>query len=483
MYADYSPLEDDRNLIDIMKDFTSIVSRLGKIDINNKRLSSLLSDSDILRDDIIAAVKGIRTNTTATMDKFYDKHSVVLADELLTTGAALLVGARTSLSELLGNTETSFDHQHAQYREKIMSKIEENSNTASSLIKTWLAGDYWNLPRPMVSNLAVTISASLDKTGPTKAYAIFRTTTSSTATVETVQAWATEAEKHNEKQPGALQFSYTFRIDSSDVEFWNHKRTVAELGIKELMLPIGMRAPVSEKIKQTFRFGSRKDAEILKEPEFVKADDYHLLTASLQGDRTLVVELAGDISTPETDLFRVTFDVSNLQDSLHYGEEQRPSSTSSRPKIDYLSKADRGTVVTLTDLLQIGEIEKNSDLSKIHLLGAAVLSRIKTLRAPEMVQSRGRLDELKTHDSVSVIPSALLRGDYDALFEFLESVASSFAPFVTRMKEKTTVHGELTLKEELGEGQRKEFSVRIDDLKSQLKDTQYGNRISDAMGL
>jgi len=122
-------------------------------------------------------------------------------------------------------------------------------------------------------------------------------------------------------------------------------------------------------------------------------------------------------------------------------------------------------------------------MSKIHLLGATVLTRMRTLQAPEIVRSRGILEELKTHDNVVIIPSALQRGDFSALFEFLESVACSFAPFIRKMKEKTTLPGELTLKEELGSGQRKEYSVRIDDLKSQLTDMRYGNRVVAAMGL
>ena len=43
--------------------------------------------------------------------------------------------------------------------------------------------------------------------------------------------------------------------------------------------------------------------------------------------------------------------------------------------------------------------------------------------------------------------------------------------------------GELTLKEEIGGGQRKEYSVRAEDLKSQLSDTDNGKAIYDALGL
>jgi hypothetical protein len=483
MYADYSPLEDDRNLVDIVKDFILLVSKLSRIDINNKKLGLLLSDSDGLRTDIIAAIKQIRTNTTFTMDKFYNEHSDVLANDLLTTGGIILVDTKNSLSELLGNTETSFDQQHTRYKENLLARINENNSTASNMIQSWLAGDYRNLPRPIVSNLVVTTTALIDR-NDLKSYGISRTTRTSTAAGGTVHAALEEEKKGDRNEPSALQFFYTYRIDGSDLEFWGNRRTVAELGIRELTLPVGMKAPISEKIKQSFRFGSRKDVGISKEPELVKVDNYHLLRVSLEGDKTLSIELAEDAARADTDLFRISYDLGTLSNSaMQYEGQQFPSSAISRPKIDYLFKDNGGTPVTRSDILQIDEIQKNTDISKIQLLGAAILSKIRILQAPQIVQSRGRLEELKTHESEIVIPASLKQGDFASLFEFLESVASSFAPYIGKMKERTQVQGELTIREELGSGQRREFSVRLDDLKSQLKDSEYGNRIGSAMGL
>lgn len=469
MYADYSPLEDDRNLVEIIKEFTSLASRIGRMDVNSKKLAALLSDSDGLRQDIIAAIKNIRTDTTFTMDKFHDEHVDVLSNELLTKGAALLMDTKNSLSELLKSTETGFDEQHARYRDKVALMINENNTAASSLVQTWLAADSMNLPRPILANLAVTASASLDRKSGSKNYETFRTTTSAA----TVQAGDSA-----QKGTDALQFSYTFRIDPSELEFWNYRRIVTDLGIRELLLPVGMKAPVSERIKQSFRFGSRKDAEVMKEPEFVKADGYCLVAASLNDNKSLVVELAKDPSRPEEGgLFRIAYDVASLS-----VPGQQHASTGTRPKIDYIVH-DGGNLITESDLLQIAEIQKNSDMSKIHLLGSAVLARIRTLQDPQVVRSRGTLIELRTRNDNVVIPSGLQEGNYRALFEFLESIAFSYAPFVKKMQEKTSVQGELALREELGGGQRKEYSVRVDDLRSQLKDTEHGKMIAVAMGL
>lgn len=471
MYADYSPLEDDRNLVEIIKEFTSLASRMGRMDANGKKLAALLSDSDGLRQDIIAAIKNIRTDTTFTMDKFRDKHVDVLSNELLTKGAALLMDTKNSLSELLKNTETGFDEQHTRYREKIALMINENNSAASNLVQTWLAADSMNLPRPILANLAVTAGASLDRKSGAKNYETFRTT----ASAATVQAG--QAGDSAQKATDALQFSYTFQIDPSELEFWNYRRIVTDLGIRELLLPVGMEAPVSERIKKSFRFGSRKDAEVMKEPEFVKADGYCLVAASLNDNKTLVVELAKDPARPEeSGLFRITYDVASLSVPGQH------ASAGARPKLDYVVQ-DGGNLTTESDLLQIAEIQKNSDVSKLHLLGSAVLARIRILQDPQVIRSRGKLTELRTRNDNVVIPTGLQEGNYRALFEFLESIAFSYAPFVKKMQEKTSVNGELVLKEELGGGQRKEYSVRVDELRSQLKDTEHGKMIAAAMGL
>ncbi len=463
MYADYSPLEDDRNLVEVVKEFVALVSRLGRLDVNNRKLASLASDSDRLRQDIISAIKHIKTNTTYTMEKFHDEHADVLSNDLLTKGAALLMDTKRSLSDLLATTETGFDEQHAKYREKISSKISENNTAASSLVQAWLSGDHRHLPRIILSHLNVTISASLDgKNG--KSYDIVRTSASAIVDAGSDQ-----------EGPGALPFAYSFRIDSSELEFWNFRRNVTELGIRDLMLPTGMKAPVSEKIKQKFRFGSRKDSEVIKEPEFVKADGYFLVSATLQGFKTLVLELAADPSNMENgDVFRIAYDVGSL--------EQQNAAGASMPKLDYVSK-EEGNLVTETDLLQIAEVKGASDLSKIRLLGTAVLSRSRILQDPQLLSARGKLEELRIQNDKVVIPAALDEGQYDSLFTFLESIAQSYSPFVKQMQARTPVKGELTLKEELGGGQRKEYSVRSEELRSQLSDTERGKAIAYALGL
>jgi hypothetical protein len=73
--------------------------------------------------------------------------------------------------------------------------------------------------------------------------------------------------------------------------------------------------------------------------------------------------------------------------------------------------------------------------------------------------------------------------DFELLFEFLGHVASPFGVIVDRLKKKTPVPDELILRQDADGGQRKEFTVRLDDLRSQLADARFGGAILEALGL
>ena len=469
LYADYSPLEDDRNVIEMLKGYVSLTARLIELRTGNEKLSSILKDSESLRRGIAASLGQIRTGTASTIQSFGEKHSEVMAAELRGEGLAMLENVKGKLSELLGDAESDFNAELHRYKETISAKITGNNAGAIALVQEWLSRDHANFPRPLLASLASNVVVAL---GQGEGYDISRF-----ATVA-----MTKAEHSVEKQPpeqnDAMQFSYVIKIDASELEFWNYKRKASELGVKDLMLPVGMKAPMSEKLKQTFRFGS-KDSEISKEPEFKRVDDYYIVRAELAVGKTLTLQLASDAMAGPDSLFRITYDVDSLTDV-----QKTPSNPSRRqPRIDHVAATD-GQPLETTDLLQIGEIERMSDTSKIMLLGAAALARMNILTDPATVASRGKLESLKLHDCEIITAGKIQEEvDFERLFEFLGHVASPFGVIVDRLKKKTPVQDELILRQDADGGQRREFTVRLDELRSLLADARFGRPISETLGL
>lgn len=468
LYADYSPLDDDRNVIEMLKAFVSLTSGLIRLHTGRERMSSVLDDSDSLRNEILSAIKEIRSHTTSSIENYRERNSEALATELREDSSTLLKETQSTLITLLNDTEVNFADRHQKYKENIAGKIKENDDRAVALVQEWLSKDYLNLPRPVLSNLTSTVVASLGPSGSLEQYSIQRVASSALSKAE-------EREETN-----ALRFSYTTRIEAKDLEFWNYKRKISELGIRELMLPAGLKASISEKFKQTFKFGQK--GEPAREPDFRKVDDYYVVHAELQGHKSLLVQVAADVGLLDNNLFTITYAVDSLSEPHAHSSSSRTQPSELRPKIDYRA-TDNGQISEITDLLQMGEIERMSDLPKIRLLGTAILSKMGILTDHATIASRGQLESLSTDDAEIIKSARTQKVDFVRLFEFLGLVASIFRPTLNKLREKTPMKDEIILRQELPGGQRKEFTIRLEDLRSQLGDEKYGKPVLTTLGL
>lgn len=473
LYADYSPLGDHRNIIEMLKNFVSLTGRLIQFHTNNEKLASLLNTAESIRQDVIRTVNQIKTNTQDGMNRFHNKYPDALATDLHTSSTALLDDGSKAIFSLLGNTEAGFAEQYKNYTDGILSRIQENHASAFNLVQSWLAGDYKNFPKPLLSSFSTEVSVNIESAGP-KAYTAYR---KSSSTKQTTRNQGLNKEK------GSMGLSYKFRIETSELEFWRSPRRISEFGVKDLLLPVGMKATISEKIKQAFRFGSSKNDDLAKEPDFVKVDDFYLLSSRLVEDKTLTLQIVGDLSKPDLDLFDISFDLGNLSNSHPHLKHAQSLRDRSHPKLNYKS-GKNGTPSEAADLLHVKEIAQASDFSKIYFCGTAILEKLKILQTTDVVVSTGQLELKGIDDDHFLTIDGRNEIEFPLLFDFLNFVASSFAPFVKRLKERTPVGGELILRQEVESGKRTEFSVRLDDLKSQLPDIHYcGKKVSDTLQL
>jgi hypothetical protein len=464
LYADYTPLGDNRNLVEMLKDFVSLTGKLIRLHIDNEKLVSTLKTAESLRQDVVIAVKQLRTNTVNAMDWFHNKHPDALISNLHTSSAALLNDVGKTISSLLDNTESGFDEQHEKYKENIMSRVGHNNRTAVSMLESWLSADYKNFPALMLSSISAEWNLIIESTD-LKGYAFYRNASTKQRGRNTTR----------NKEKNAMNLNYVFRIDTSESEFWHNVKRISEFGLKDLMLPIGMKAPISQKLKKAFSFGSRKDNDVVMEPEFVKVDDYYLLSCRLDGEKTLFIQLVPDLAKPEDELIEITYDISNfLSLCSQYADSKAPSGTA-RPAIKYKSRKN-GQSLERTDLLQIKEIAQACDDSRIWFLGTTILDKLRILQNANIVSSVGKLQLLKANDSDILMFDAEMKVNFALLFELLSFMASAFTPLIKNLKERTPVGGELILREEVEKGQRKEYTVRLDDLKSQLPATHYCGR-------
>ena len=84
LYADYSPFNDNRNVIEMLRDFVSLTSRLIKLQTDNDKLASYINTADALRQDACQAIKQLRSSIAGPIDSFRDKHPDALSTEFHT---------------------------------------------------------------------------------------------------------------------------------------------------------------------------------------------------------------------------------------------------------------------------------------------------------------------------------------------------------------------------------------------------------------
>jgi hypothetical protein len=169
LYADYSPFDENMNVIETLKDFVSITGRIIRIHSDNEMMAAALSSADTLRQDVILALKQVSTNTANAIDWFHKKYPDALTTNLHTSSAALLNDAKKNISDLLMNTESGLEEQCKKYKDNIISRISDNHATVAALLQSWLSRDYKSFPTSLFSDLLVEMTVNID-TANLKAY-------------------------------------------------------------------------------------------------------------------------------------------------------------------------------------------------------------------------------------------------------------------------------------------------------------------------
>jgi hypothetical protein len=492
LFGDYTPFDENKNFINMLKDFVSVSSNIIQIHKNVERLRFVLNNAELLENEMIAKIKQLKNSTDASMDVFHKNYHEGIINALFPTptGTDLFFQIKNTLIHQLTDGEKEYARHSEEYKKYIHSKIEDFYKNAASLLQDWLSKDNFNLPFALTSNLLNVVEVSIDQNDD-NSYRISRT---SSITIEKKKAVKFADTAIDDR---ASYLFYSFIIDVSSIEFWNHKRKVSDLGIEDMLIPVGFKTSISEKLKRSFRFVSRGEDDqtpMEKDPEFVSADDYYLSYLKLEGSKTLFLILADDASKLDDKVMKINYDMADWYqndfndkvDDVSAKAEfyKRLISEGKVPKIDYIQDKE----IRRLNLFQ-KEFLQFTDISKIFLLGKVLTDKMNSILNPKAIASHIKLESIKVDDKDAITvnrdsansPSLLY--NEELVISFLESVATGFAPLILKLKTKSPVEGELILRYETGDRQREEYVVRTKEINSQLSSTNEGKRISSMLGL
>jgi hypothetical protein len=492
LFGDYTPFDENKNFINMLKDFVSVSSNIIQIHKNVERLRFVLNNAELLENEMIAKIKQLKNSTDASMDAFHKNYHEDIINALFPTptGTDLFFQIKNALIHQLTDGEKEYARHSEEYKKYIHSKIEDFYKNAASLLQDWLSKDNFNLPFALTSNLLNVVEVSIDQNDD-NSYRISRTSSITIQKKKAVKFADTAIDDR------ASYLFYSFIIDVSSIEFWNHKRKVSDLGIEDMLIPVGFKTPISEKLKRSFRFVSRGEDDqtpVEKDPEFVSADDYYLSYLKLEGGKTLFLILADDASKLDDKVMKINYDMADWYqndfndkvDDVSAKAEfyKRLISEGKVPKIDYIQDKE----IRRLNLFQ-KEFLQFTDISKIFLLGKALTDKMNSILNPKAIASHIKLESIKVDDKDAITvnrdsaKSPSLLYNEELVISFLEYVATGFAPLILKLKTKSPVEGELILRYETSDRQREEYVVRTKEINSQLSSTNEGKRISSMLGL
>jgi hypothetical protein len=488
LFGDYTPFDENKNFLIILKDFVSLSTSIIQKHLDVEKLLFVLKNTKLLQNEVIAKIEESKSSVETSVVDFHKKYNEDLISTILPMPVAneLFFKAKDSLIDQLTTAEKKYIKQSEEYEKFVQSKIIDSYKNAIALLQSWLIKDHYYFPSAVTSESLKIVKVYIDKNNNNKMYRISRTCT---IMLESTRILPSETALNT----AISCITYSFLINTSEIKPWNEKRRISDLGIDDILIPVGFKIPISEKLKRSFRFVSNNydtHNPLEKEPDLIDASNYYLAQATLEGVKTLSVDLAKDPSDLDDKVIKICYNL----DTLYDNEITQPASYNDLlpkdklPRIEYIQKEGSPSINVLQK-----ELLRFTDISKIVLLGRTLVDEMDVLLNPTSVYSNFKLESIRINnkDAIKVnntsndtsSQSKSLLYDEDIVISFLELIAGLFSHLIQKLREKSPVNGELILKHIIDNGERKEYVVRIEELDSQLSSTDEGKRISNILGL
>src|SRR5918998_2318273 len=490
LYADYSPLEENIDFLSQLRDFSSLSDMIFQAHNDFEQLRSVLANAESLESEILSKIDQLINTIGDTFSNFGSRHNEPLRERYsIPTEADPFVIASSTLRSNIIHSKEVFLKQSDSYRRYIYSRIEGSLSSALEPLNELITKSYEKLPHTMTSSLQKGLKISIDDSfGDSKHYNI--------VLINTLPPDSSNISENT------IFLSYSLSVRSTEIEFWNQRRKVSDFGLKDIMIPVGLKTPLTTKLKKSFDFlpGLDKEMKSQRAPKFVNVQDYYLYSANTDGKENLMVVLADNPSKLDDNLIQIKYRISelNLNDSTAVtntnGASAKPRTHyleyNKLPRIDFTS-SEQGKV---QDILGIKDIAEATDIPEILLLGRAILDKIELILHHESSQlalysklSSIRVDDKDavvvdaTKSSISLGNSNIVAYDPSLVTIFLEITAKYFSPIIRKLKEKSPMKNELILRFENADGSREEHSLGIEELNFLLKKTNGGKKIARAL--
>src|ERR687895_1980831 len=404
LYADYTPLEQNIDFLSQLKDFSSLSDVIFQAHNDFEDLRSVLANAESLESEIVSKIDQLSSTVGDIFGNFGIRHNEPLRERYSIPSEAdpFVIASSTLKSNIIHSREV-FLKQADSYRRYIYSRIEGSLSSALEPLNELTSKGYEKLPYIMTSSFQKGLKISIDDTfGDSKRYNILL-----------INTLPPNSFSLSENSPS---FSYSLSVRSTEIEFWNQRRKISDFGLKDIMIPVGLKTPITKKLKKSLDFlpGLDKEIKSHRAPKFVNVEDYYLFSANTDGKENLVVVLVDNPSRPDDNLIQIKYRISELnhdestvitnvgsnsvKPKKYYLEHNK------LPRIDFTS-SEQGKV---QDILGIKDISEATDIPEILLLGRAILDKIELILHHESSQLAlySKLSSIRVDDKDALVVDA-----------------------------------------------------------------------------
>ena len=267
LYADYTPLEQNIDFLSQLKDFSSLSDIIFQAHNDFEHLRSVLANAESLESEIVSKIDQLIGALGDIFGNFGIRYNEPLRKRYSIPSEAdpFVIASSTLKSNIIYSREV-FLKQSDSYRRYIYSRIEGSLNSALEPLNELISKGNEKLPYIMTSNLQKGLKLSIDDTlGENKHYNILL--------INTLRPNSSSLSENT-----TTSISYSLSVRSTEIEFWNQRRKVSDFGLKDIMIPVGLKTPLTTKLKKSFDFlpGLDKEMKSQRAPKFVNVEDYYL---------------------------------------------------------------------------------------------------------------------------------------------------------------------------------------------------------------
>jgi hypothetical protein len=239
LYADYTPLEQNIDFLSQLKDFSSLSNIIFQAHNDFEHLRSVLTNAESLESEIVSKIDQLGSALVDIFGNFGIRYNEPLRERYSIPSEAdpFVIASSTLRSNIIHSREV-FLKQSDSYRRYIYSRIEGSLNSALEPLNELISKGYEKLPYTMISNLQKGLKISIDDTfGDSKRYNVLL-----------INTLPPNSFSLSENSPS---LSYSLSVRSTEIEFWNQRRKISDFGLKDIMIPVGLKTPITKKLKKS----------------------------------------------------------------------------------------------------------------------------------------------------------------------------------------------------------------------------------------